>query len=374
MKRIGILTSGGDCSGLNAVIESVVRTAELNGMEVLGYKMGYDGLLNNDFVILHKDDVFDLSKKGGSVLGNSNKTNLFHLRKVDKNGNVSYEDVSDIAIKNMKDEKVEALIVVGGDGSMTSARDFMRKGVNVVCIPKTIDNDVPYTDKSFGYTTAYFHIADAIQSVRTTAKSHDRIIVVEAMGRHTGWLALEGGIGGNADAILIPELNFDMDKLVNFLIKRYNEGYRSSIICVAEGAHPKGGDIVSQTNNAYPDSMKLGGVSLILAKEIEDRVSPITHQEVRACNISYIQRGGDTNIVDIVLGYRYGTQAVNAIINNEFGVMVSVIGDKETLVPIVNIVGDGPMGETSTGGSKYVVADSDLLKTARFIGIYLGDD
>lgn len=373
-KRIAILTSGGDCSGLNAVIEGVVRTANLNGFEVIGYRMGYDGLLNNEYIELNTKSVFDLSRRGGSIIGNSNKTNLFNYRYIDENGNVKYADVSDKAVENMKAEGVEALVVVGGDGSMTSARDFQRKGVNVVCVPKTIDNDVPYTDRSFGYTTAYFHIAEALQSLRTTGASHDRVMILEVMGRHAGWLTLEGGIGGNADAILIPEINYDVEKVAQFLIKRYNEGHRSTVICLSEGAHERNKEFFAKRDDRYPDSVKLGGIGALLQRQLEDIIMPITHQEVRSTCLAYVQRGGDTNINDIILGFRYGAAAVDAIINKEYGKMVAVVGDKLTLVPIVNIVGNGPTGETSMGGAHNVELDNDLVKTARRMGIYLGED
>ena len=373
-KRIAVLTSGGDCSGLNAVIEGVVRTAEHNGYEVIGYKMGYDGLYKNEYVVFSSESVFDLSKRGGSVIGNSNKTNLFHFRSVDKDGNVSYSDVSDVAVENMKKDGVEALVVIGGDGSMTSARDFTRKGVKVVSVPKTIDNDVPYTDRSFGYTTAYFHIADALQSIRTTGASHDRVMILEVMGRNAGWLALEGGIGGNADAILIPEINYNVESVAKFLLKRYEEGHKSTVICVSEGAHERDKKQVAKIDERYPDSVKLGGIGALLARQLEDIISPITHQEVRSTCLAYIQRGGDTNINDIVLGFRYGAAAVDAIVKGEYSKMVAVVGDKLTLVPIVDVVGNGPTGETSKGGAHNVTLDHDLIKTAQRMGIYLGED
>ena len=373
-KRIAVLTSGGDCSGLNAVIEGVVRTAENNGYEVIGFKMGYDGLYKNEYVVFDSNSVFNLSKRGGSIIGNSNKTNLFHLRSTDKDGNVTYSDVSDVAVKNLKDDNVEAIVIIGGDGSMTSARDFTRKGVNVVCVPKTIDNDVPYTDRSFGYTTAYFHIAEALQSIRTTGESHDRVMILEAMGRNAGWLTLEGGIGGNADAILIPEINYNVESVAKFLIKRFNEGHKSTVICVSEGAHERDKTQIAKIDERYPDSVKLGGVGALLAKQLEDLIRPVTGQEVRSTCLAYIQRGGDTNTNDIILGFRYGAAAVDAIINKEYSKMVAVRGDKLTLVPIVDVVGNGPTGETSRGGAHNVKLDNDLIKTAHRMGIYLGED
>ena len=371
-KRIAILTSGGDCSGLNAVIESVVRCGELNGFEVIGFKDGYDGLLYNDYMKFTTEGVRDLCRRGGSVLGNSNKTNLFHYREV-KDGKVVYSDVSVVAVANLKKDNVEALVIVGGDGSMTSARDFMRKGVNVVCVPKTIDNDIPYTDRSFGYTTAYFHIADALQSLKTTGASHKRVMILEVMGRHAGWLALEGGLAGNADAILLPEINYTIDGIVKFLKERWDNGHPSTTICVSEGAHERNKELVAQINEKYPDSVKLGGVGALLAKQLEDAIAPITGQEVRSTCLGYVQRGGDTNPVDVVLGFRYGALAVDAIVAKQYGKMVTVYNHKDTMIDLVDIVGNGETGETSKGGKNNVDLNCRLIKTARSLGIYLGD-
>jgi len=372
IKKLGILTSGGDCCGLNAVIESVVRTATTKNYQVIGYKMGYDGLYNNDFIELNNENVRDIGRRGGSIIGNSNKTNLFnHYKEV--NGVVTYSDDSDIAIANMKKEHVDVLIVVGGDGSMTSARDFMRKGVNVICIPKTIDNDVPYTDKSFGYSTAVFHIADALESVRTTGASHDRVMILEVMGRHAGWLALEGGLAGDADFILLPEVPYDIKKIIEELVKRYKAGFKSTVICVSEGSTPKDGEVTAVINKKYPDAIKLGGIGAKLAVQLQEELAPLTGQEVRSTNLGYIQRGGETNSVDKILSFRYGSYAVEAISKGDFGKMVSLRGEELFTVPITEVVGNGPTGETSKGGRKNVNPDSDLLRCARSMGVFLGD-
>ena len=373
VKRIGILTSGGDCPGLNAVIESVVRCANQNGIEVYGFVSGYDGLYTNEYKVLNYSNVKGIGRDGGSIIKSSNKTNLFNHRKVDENGNVTYADDSMVAVENLKKDNIDCMVIVGGDGSMTSARDFKRAGINVVCVPKTIDNDVPYTDRSFGYTTAYFHIADAVQSLKTTAYSHERVMVLEVMGRQAGWLALEGGIGGNADAILLPEINYEVEKIVAFLKERFEKGYRSSVIVVSEGAHERGKEQVAFIDKNYPDAVKLGGVGAILAKQIEEKLKPITGQEVRNTNLAYVQRGGDTNVNDIILGFRYGTLAIRAIKNKDYGKMVAVKGGEDTFVPITDIVGNGPVGETSTGGAHNVELDSPLLKCAKELGIYLGE-
>lgn len=373
IKRIGILTSGGDCCGLNAVLESVVRTATIKGCEVLGFKRGYYGLYTNDYVVLTDELVYNILGKGGSILGNSNKVNLFNYREEDKNGNVTYSNVSPVAIENMKKDKIDALIIVGGDGSITSARDFMRAGIKVVCVPKTIDNDVPYTDQTFGYSSAVSQIVHALNSVRTTAFSHDRIMVLEVMGRHAGWLALEGGLAGNADVILIPEIPYDIEKVAEDLISRYKKGQTGAVVCVSEGAKSKTGEVVKREDNKYPDSVKLGGIGERIAKELEALILPVTSQEVRSTNLGYIQRGGETDCYDKVLSFRYGSYAVEALNKGEYGKMVSLRGEELTLIPITDVVGNGPIGETSKGGAKNVSLDSDLLRTARSIGIEFGD-
>lgn len=373
IKRIGIITSGGDCCGLNGVIEGIVRGAYKLGYEVYGFKMGYDGLYNNDYMELTPENTYNIFIQGGSIIGNSNKTNLFNLRKVDKDGNISYVDVSDVAVENLKKDNITALIIVGGDGSMTSARDLMRKGVNVFCVPKTIDNDVPYTDRSFGYSTALSQIIHALNSIRTTGLSHNRVMVLEVMGRHAGWLALEGGLGGNADVILIPEIPYDIEKVAKYVIEKYNEGKKSVVICVSEGAIEKGGEVVAVINKAYPDSVKLGGIGTKVAYDIENIIKPITSQEVRCTNLGYIQRGGETDCFDRILSLRYGSYAIEAVERKEFGKMVALKGDTLVTVPIISVVGDGPTGETSKGGAKIVDKSSDVLRTAKAIGIYFGE-
>ena len=373
VKRIGILTSGGDCPGLNAVIESVVRCANKEGIEVYGFISGYDGLYLNEYKVLTASECFGLGKEGGTIIKSSNKTNLFNHRRVDEKGNVTYVDDSNVAVENLKKDKIDCLVIVGGDGSMTSGRDFKRAGVNVVCVPKTIDNDVPYTDQTFGYYTSVCQIAHSLESIRTTGYSHDRVMIAETMGRHAGWLALEGGISGYADCIIIPEIPYDINKLKDFLVKRYNDGFKSTVICVSEGAKPIDGEINATINKEYPDAVKLGGIGAKLALDIESLIKPITGQEVRSTNLGYVQRGGDCEYFDRVLSFKYAKVAVDAILNNKFGVMVSFNGHKTELVPLERIVGDGKTGETSKGGSKNVDKDSLLLQTAKSMGIYFGD-
>ncbi len=373
IKRIGILTSGGDCCGLNAVIEAVVKAGTSKGYEVIGYKMGYDGLYNNDYVVLDNNTVRTIGPVGGSIIGNSNKTNLFNHKKYDKDGNEYYADDSLVAVKNLQNDKVDALVIVGGDGSMTSARDFKRLGVNVICVPKTIDNDVPYTDQTFGYSTAVSQIAKSIEAIKTTGFSHNRVMIAEVMGRHAGWLALEGGLAGDADIIIIPEIPYNLENIVEKLKERFERGFKSTLICVSEGARPIGGECTMIIDKTSTDGVRLGGVGTKLAYDIENLLKPITGQTVRCTNLGYVQRGGTTNHFDRILSFRYGSFAVEKIAEGEFGVMVALRGEHLVIVPLEEVVGNGPIGETSHGGTKNVSDDADLLRCARSMGIYLGE-
>lgn len=375
IKKIALLTGGGDCSGLNAVIRAVVRTAILKyNYEVVGFIGGYYGLYNDEHMVLDLKTVSGIFHQGGTILKNSNKDNLFNYRTVDELGNVEYKDVSDVAIQNLKKHNVDALVIIGGDGTLTSARDFARKGINVVGIPKTIDNDVPATDITFGYRTALDHIMLALDALHTTAFSHDRVMILEVMGRNAGWLALEGGIAGSADVILIPEIPYDINKVAKQVIDRYKHGSKFSIICVSEGAKPIDGDVtIKAIDKSSPDSVKLGGIGEQIAKSLEKIVKPVTGQDIRSTNLGYIQRGGVTNTFDRVLSTKYGSFAVDMIANGDFGQMVTIKNDKMSKVYIEDVVGSGVMGETSRGGARRVNPNGDLVNAAKDIGIVFGD-
>ncbi len=375
IKKIAILTGGGDCSGLNAVIRSVVKTAITKyGYEVMGFIGGYNGLYKDEFIQLDRKAVSGIFHQGGTILKNSNRDNLFSYPMKDENGKMVKRDVSSVAIANLKKHNVDALVIVGGDGTLTSARDFYRQGINVVGIPKTIDNDVPATDITFGYRTALDHIVNALDALHTTAFSHDRVMILEVMGRNAGWLALEGGIAGSADVILIPEIPYDINKVAQTVIDRYNHGSRFSILCVSEGAKPLDGDVtVKKIVEGSPDSIRLGGVGDQIAMLLEKIVSPITGQEVRASNLGYIQRGGVTNCFDRILSTRYGAFAADMIANGQFGQMATIQNNKMVAVPIEMVVGSGMTGETSKGGARTVNPTGDLVTTAKNIGISFGD-
>ncbi len=375
IKKIALLTGGGDCSGLNAVIRAVVKTAILKyNYEVIGFMGGYHGLYMDEYIKMDLKTISGIFHQGGTILKMSNKDNLFNFKTTDKDGNIVYKDVSDIAVQNLKKHNIDALIIIGGDGTLTSARDFARKGINVVGIPKTIDNDVPATEITFGYRTALDHIMLSLDALHTTAFSHDRIMILEVMGRNAGWLALEGGIAGSADVILIPEIPYDINSIAKTIFDRYNRGSKFSIICISEGAKPIGGDVtVKRIDKDSPDSVKLGGVGSILAAELEKIVKPVTGQDIRITSLGYIQRGGVTNTYDRVLGTKYGSFAVQMVANNEFGRMVTIQNDRMDSVRIEEVVGSGATGQTSTGGARIVNPHGDLVIAARNIGISFGD-
>ncbi len=373
IKKIGIITGGGDCSGLNAVISGITKAATFNyGVDVIGYRRGYLGLYHNDFVDLNLKSVSGIMHLGGTMLKSSNKDNLFNYRVKNEDGSVEYKDVSDVAIENMKKEGVDALIVIGGDGTLTSARDFQRKGVPVVGVPKTIDNDLPATDLSFGFNTALGAIVDALDRIHTTAYSHDRVMVVEVMGRNTGWLALEGGIAGSADVILIPEIPYDLDIVVEKIKERDKRGNNFSIIVVSEGAKPKDGEVhVRDVIEDSADSIRLGGIGKVVTDQLAEMID---NHEVRYTNLAYLQRGGSPTQFDRLLGLRYGVAALDLLMQGGTGKMVRYRGREISHVALEEVVGSGEVGETSEGGEKFVDPEGQTVRTAKSVGISFGDE
>ncbi|MFA5035881.1 MAG: ATP-dependent 6-phosphofructokinase [Candidatus Izemoplasmatales bacterium] len=375
IKKIAILTGGGDCCGINGAIRSIVRTAIVKyHYEVVGFIGGYSGLYSDEYIPMTLKTVSGMFHQGGTILKNSNRDNLFSYRVKDENGCYVKTDVSDVAIVNLKKHEIDAIIIIGGDGTLTSARDFARKGVNVIGVPKTIDNDVPGTDITFGYRTALDHIVNALDALHTTAYSHNRVMILEVMGRNAGWLTLEGGIAGSADAILIPEIPYDIHKIAKKIIDRYNSGSQFSILCVSEGSRPVDGDVtVKKIVDGSPDTVRLGGAGEQVARALEMIVSPITGQELRSTTLGYIQRGGVTNCYDRILSTRYGSYAVDLIDKGLFGNMVAIRDNKMTYIPIEEVVGTGLIGETSLGGKHLVDPEGDLVTAAKGIGIVFGD-
>ncbi len=244
MKKIAILTNGGDAPGLNAVIRAIVKTAENNNIECYGFIEGYKGLLENNYVKLESTgNVSDIIGKGGTIIGTSNNTNVFNLKVVNENGEVEYKDLSEVCVQNIKNDGFECLFTLGGDGTQKSSRDFSLRGINCIGIPKTIDNDVASTDITFGYNTAVSVATEALDRLHTTAEAHHRIMVLEVMGRYAGWITLESAISGGADCALIPEIPYDINKVVEKIESRKAKGKNFSIVVVSEGAMPKDGTI-----------------------------------------------------------------------------------------------------------------------------------
>lgn len=361
VKKIAILTGGGDCPGLNAVIRAVTRCAILQyGYEVIGYRFGYRGLYNNDFIPLTLETVSGILHRGGTILYSSNKDNLFDYS-INENGKTIKKDVSDIAVENLKKEGVDTLVVIGGDGTLTSARDFARKGVNIIGVPKTIDNDLAATDVTFGFNTAIDVATEALDRLHTTAESHHRIMLCEVMGRNAGWIALESGIAGSADVILIPEIPYDINKIVEKIEKRKNDGKVFSIIVVAEGAKPLHGEVViSKIVKDSPDPVRLGGIANKIAYDLE-RMIPET--EIRSTILGHVQRGGITSTYDRILSTRYGVAAVELINEGKFGNMVCLKGNDISYESLEDVI----------GRSKNVDVDGELVKMAKKIGISFGD-
>jgi len=238
LKKVAIITNGGDCPGLNAVIRAIVKTAETHGIETYGYIEGYKGLLNNDYVKLESQGkASGLLHRGGTIIGTSNSVNLFNY-KIEEDGEVVYRDLSDIAVQNIKEAGFDCLFTLGGDGTQKSARDFSLKGLNIIGIPKTIDNDVNHSEITFGYKTAVSIATEALDRLHSTAESHHRIMLLEVMGRYAGWIALESAIAGGADVALIPEIPYDINKVVEKINKRRSAGKNFSVIVVSEGDNP----------------------------------------------------------------------------------------------------------------------------------------
>lgn len=380
LKKVGILANGGDVSGFNAVIRAIVKTAENNGIECYGIIDGYNGLLKKDFELLSTaahGEAMGILPKGGSIIGSSTNSNLFKYKTVNEYGTVEYKDVSDEAIKNIKDFGFDCIFTLGGDGTQKSARDFYTKGVNIIGVPKTIDNDVACTEVTFGYNTAVSVAMEAIDRLHTTGETHHRIMVLEVMGRYAGWIALESAIAGGADVALIPEIPYDLDSVASKIQNRRNRGKNFSIVVVAEGAKPKGGELTisgTRDNGAGVDNTKLGGIGQIIAKQLEEK----TGLEARNTTLGYMQRGGTPTAYDRVLSTKYGSKAMELALEGKFGNLTVIKNGKLDCVPLEDVVGNNKeigavSGNTEESNLRKVTMDDDLIKTARNVGINLGD-
>jgi ATP-dependent phosphofructokinase / diphosphate-dependent phosphofructokinase len=360
MKRIGILTGGGDCPGLNAVIRGVVKGAVIRrDWEVMGIEDGFDGLLEpGKCRQLSLDDVRGILPRGGTILGTSNRGNPFSYPVVQDGVTVNV-DISDQVVANIHALGIEALIVVGGDGSLKIAQQLMRKGVSIVAVPKTIDNDLRETDVTFGYNTALETATDALDKLHTTAESHHRVMILEVMGRYAGWIALESGIAGGADVILIPEIPFEIKKICAAVDERRKRGHRFSIIVVAEGAFPHGGSrVVRKKADASHQIERLGGIGEYVARGI----GTCLDMDTRVTVLGHLQRGGSPTTFDRCLGSRFGIKALELVERGEFGHMVCLKGRDIRSVPI----------EKAVRNLKLVDPAGDMVRSAEELGIMLG--
>ncbi|KNY28582.1 6-phosphofructokinase [Pseudobacteroides cellulosolvens] len=360
IKKIGVLTGGGDCPGLNAVLRAVVKTAMGKyEWEVIGFKDGYRGLVMNDYIKFNSRDVSGILDKGGTILGSSNRDNPFNFR-LEKDGKVEYKDLSERVMDNVSMHEIDCMVLIGGDGTLTSARDFARKGLKVVGVPKTIDNDLSATDTTFGFMTAVETATEAIDKLHSTAEAHHRVMILEVMGRYAGWIALESGIAGGADVILLPEIPYNINSIVDKIAERKQQGKLFSIIVVAEGAKPKDGDVViSKIVENSPDPIRLGGIGNRIADDIEKA----TGHETRVTVLGHLQRGGRPVPYDRILSTRYGVAAVELINEGKFGKMVALQGNSITDVSL----------EDAVGKLKTVDINGELIKIARSVGVGFGD-
>lgn len=360
VRTFAVLTGGGDCPGLNATIRGVVKTLLNNGCRVYGVLNGFNGLVYDNIRELSYANISGILPKGGTVLGTTNRDNPFHMA-VTKDGKTEFVDMSDKVKANFVKYGFEALVVIGGDGSLAIGAQLARQcGVNVVGCPKTIDNDILGTERTFGFDTAVSVATEAVDRLHTTAESHHRVMVLEVMGRYAGWIALHSGIAGGADAILIPEIPYQVDKVVEKVLSRKAAGKAFSIIVVAEGAKPVGGELsVARLVKDSFEQIRLGGAGDKLAQALEEA----TGIETRCTVLGYLQRGGTPTAYDRILSSRYGVAAAEHCLRGEYNVMMSLQGDRI-------VAGDLQLAGT---GSRNVPLDSELISVVRQLGISLGD-
>lgn len=358
-RRVGILTSGGDCPGINAVIRAVTKCCLGEGMDVVGIRDGFLGLLERSVVPLTDEDVAGILAQGGTILGTTNRANPFRLA-VEEGGQTVWRDVSDQVIENYFSLGLDALVCVGGDGSMAIAAGFLDRGLNIVGVPKTIDNDLQQTDLTFGFDSAVANAADAIDKIQTTAASHHRVMVVETMGRYAGWLALTAGLASGGDIILIPEIPFDPGALCEAATATSRRGKRFSIVVVAEGAYPRGGEqVVARRVKGSPEPVRLGGIGGKVGQLIEEN----TDREARVAVLGHLQRGGSPTAYDRVLATRFGVAATDLLRAGSFGQMVCLQGADISSVPIASVVGE----------PRKVPYDHPLVSAAHRLGVSFGE-
>ncbi len=359
LKRIGILTGGGDCPGLNAVIRSIAKPAmSFFNSKVIGVVDGFEGLVEGKMRELTKLDVSGIINLGGTILGTSNKGDPYHYP-VDGPKGITIMDYSEQAHINYQTWGLDVLFAIGGDGTMHIADKFSKLGMNVIGIPKTIDNDLDATDVTFGYDSALSIASEAIDRLNTTASAHHRVMVVEVMGRYAGWIALGAGLAGGVDIILIPEIPFKWNSIFETVLKR-SRGARFSIVCVAEGAKPLDGElVVREQDSKRTDPIRLGGIGDLVARRITEE----TGLETRTTVLGHVQRGGSPTAFDRILATKFGSMALKAASEGKFGTMVSLQGRDVVLVPI----------EDAISKLRVVSPDSQMVFTARSVGTSFGD-
>ena len=355
-KRIGVLTGGGDCPGLNAVVRAVTKTAIHDyGIQVMGIQNGFQGLIEDRMRPLGMKDVSGILHLGGTILGTSNKANPF--RHPAASGETV--DVSDQVVEVFHEESLDALVLIGGDGTQTIGHGLAEKGLPVVGVPKTIDNDLAATDVTFGYDTALQTASDAIDKLHSTAEAHHRIMVVEVMGRYAGWIALGAGVSGGGDVILIPEFEYDIQRVAEKIIRRTKRGRNFSIVVVAEGAKAQGGDmVVAKTIADSPDPLRLGGVGNLGGSQLEE----LTGQETRVTVLGHLQRGGTPSPFDRNLATMFGWKAVDMVVKEEFDRMAALHNGAICSVPLVDAIDH----------LKLVTEETELFLAARATGVSFG--
>jgi 6-phosphofructokinase 1 len=359
-ERIGILTSGGDCPGLNAVIRAVVKAAAKRGWETLGILGGFEGLLESPrYKVLDYHEMDGLLTLGGTVLGTSNRG-----RFAGKTGHGEARRVPGAIIeetrRNFSELGLRALVCVGGDGSLSIAQQLFEAGIPVVGVPKTIDNDLAATVITFGFDSAVACATDALDRLHTTAASHERVMVLEVMGRYAGWIASHSGIAGGGDVILIPEIPFRYEAICAKIAEREAQGKKFTLVVVAEGAREQDGDYVTLGVAADDREARLGGIGAVVAEEIQKR----TGKETRICVLGHLQRGGGPTTFDRLLCTRFGARAVQLVADRQYGYMVALRPPDTVAVKITEAV----------GRLRTVPLDGDIIRTARALGISFGDE
>lgn len=339
--RVGLLTGGGDCPGLNAVIRAVTKSLLLRcGADVVGFEDGFLGLIEGRYRTLDYKSVSGILTDGGTILGTSNKANPFRYFAQDN------ADVSDDVVARYHDMGLDALVVIGGDGTMTISHGLQEKGMAIVGVPKTIDNDLVGTDRTFGFDTAVTVAANALDRLHSTAQSHHRVMILETMGRYAGWIALHAGVASGSDIILLPEFPYEIDVVAGACLKRERGGQRFTIIAIAEGAKPKGGELaIQRIIEDSPDPIRLGGAANVLAKMLEERLE----SEVRTTILGHVQRGGTPTPFDRILSTHFGSHAAYVVEEGRSGLMVALSDGKMTEIPLADVAGkirnvqpDGP--------------------------------